>query len=98
MTFIIVSVFLLLFFGGCIVAVVFAARRYGWIPVLRYGLVAILIRVLMRGFMSDAGQTQTIAVPLLGAALVAWLWPHVAKQRMREKNEEVESNPDDKDR
>lgn len=85
----------LLFLGGCIAAVVFAARRYGWQPVLLYVLSAILIRVLIQVFMSDAGQAQSIAIPILGAAMVVWVWPHIVRHRMLDRTQEVE--PDQQD-
>ena len=87
MEFAIVVVFLLLFLGGCVAAVIFAWKRRGGGFVVRYLLIAFLVRVLMRGLTSASGQAQTILVPLLAAAAIMWMWPHIVTQRMREREE-----------
>ena len=83
---------LLLFFGGCIAAVVFAIKRKGWLFTVRFGSLGLLVTVLF----FDTEQTRIkFAIPLLGAVAVAWLWPHIVKQRMSEKTQEIEHSQND---
>ena len=84
---------LLLFLGGCVAAVVFSVKKQGWLFTVRFGLLSLLVVVLL----FDSAQTRMkFAIPLLGAVVVAWLWPQIAKQRNREQIEEKDS-PTDKD-
>jgi hypothetical protein len=87
MDLVIVFLLLFVFLGLCIAAVVFAIKRDGWKPTLRYLFFAILIRVLMHFSTQHIGEGGQIIIPLLGAGLIAWLWPHIVKQRMRENDE-----------
>ena len=88
----IVIVILFLFFGGCIAAVVFVVKKRGWLSAVRGGTVGLLVSVLL----FDSRQTRNrFAIPLLAAVVVAWLWPHIVKQRMHENMEESEPDAHD---
>lgn len=88
--------FLLLFLGGCITAIVFAAKRYGWKTIGGYIFFAILGRVLVHFTMSNSGEVEKNFIPLLGAAAIMWAWPHVVKHRMLDKEQDIEqSSPND---
>jgi hypothetical protein len=74
--------------GIFIGAIVFAARRAGWVRVIRYVKAAVGIRVAMQvsGSKNTSGS-ETILVPLIGAVAIEFLWPHIVAQRAREQAE-----------
>jgi uncharacterized membrane protein YjjB (DUF3815 family) len=85
----IVLAVLLLFFGGCAVAVFFTVKKKGWLVAIRFGLLGFLVTVLL----FDTEQTRMkFAVPLFGAVVIAWIWPSIVKQRMSDKNQDRELN------
>ena len=89
-------VLLLVFVGGCIAVVVWSAKKQGWAKVLRYLLFTVLIRIAMQTLLPDSKEGDSYLLPLLGAAAITFLWPHIVKQRMHEQMENVEPDLDDR--
>lgn len=51
----------------------------------RYVISVIVIRILGRVLWSNARSLQNYLVPLLGAAAVSYVWPHILERRSYEK-------------
>ncbi len=81
---------LLLFLGFCVAVVAFEVKRHGWRPVIRYIIFAVVIRVLIHFSTQHIGETEQIVIPLAGAGVLVWLWPHILKQRMHEREHDAE--------
>lgn len=83
---------LFLFIGLCVAAVAFEVKRHGWKPVIRYLIVAVIIRLLIHFAPQHIEEAEQIVIPLVGAGLVVWLWPRIVAQRMSEKEEDAAQN------
>ncbi len=63
----------------------------------RYIISAILIRLVVRMFLANAGDgVQGYAIPILGAFVVAYMWPFVLERRAYEREDYEPKETDSK--